>query len=54
MVARDTNDGDPKRSDAFYQITRPLITLLAGGASLSLAPRLARKLTDIQRKNEVA
>jgi len=50
MVARDTNDGDPKRADALYQITRPLITLLAGGASVFLAPRFARKLTECQRK----
>jgi hypothetical protein len=52
MVARETNGGDAKRADALYQITRPLITFLAGGASLCLASRLARRLTAIQRKNE--
>jgi len=52
MVARGTNDGDAKRADALYQITRPLITLLAGGVSLCLASRLAHRLTAIQRKND--
>jgi len=52
LVVRDTHEGNPQRADSFYQLTRPLITLLAGGASLMFAPRFARKLTSVQLKND--
>ena len=51
---RDTHEGNPQRADAFYDLSRPLITLFAGGACLLFAPRCARKLTDSQRKHDNA
>ena len=54
VLAGSTPERDPQRQTSFYQLTAPLITLIAGGASLLFAPRCARKLTQIQRRNEVA
>ena len=53
-VMRDTHEGNPQRPDAFYELTRPLITLVFGCLSMLFSSRCAKKLTEIQRKNEVA
>lgn len=50
FVLRDTHEQNPQRADAFYQLTRPLITLISGCACLMFAPRFARKMTSIQSK----
>ncbi len=50
LVMRDSPTHDPHRSDNFYQLTQPLITLVAGGASMWFARRLALRLADIQEK----
>ena len=54
LVMRDTHENNPQRSSAFYEVTRPLITLIAGCACLLFAPRCARKLTDVQNKHNTA
>lgn len=52
LIGRRTHENDPQREQALYKLARPLITLIAGGASLLFAPRCARKLTKIQRTEE--
>jgi len=52
LVARDTQDFEPKRRDAFYTLSRPLITLVIGAATILFSSRLARKLIAFQRKSE--
>jgi hypothetical protein len=49
-----THEGIEKHAASFYPLTRPLLTLVAGLATLLLAPRLARKLTTLQQKQEPA
>jgi len=44
--------GGEKHAASFYQLTRPLLTLGAGLVALVLAPRLARKLTAVQAKQD--
>jgi hypothetical protein len=39
--------------NSFYELTRALITCVAGGVCIVFASRLAKKLTDSQRKYEV-
>jgi len=54
ILAKNTPQADSQRQTSFYQLTQALITLVAGGICLSLASRLAKKLTDAQRKYEAA
>lgn len=54
FLAKITPESDPQRQTSFYQLTQPLITLIAGGVCIALASRLAKRLTDAQRKYEAA
>ncbi|MGI9089033.1 MAG: hypothetical protein ACR2HH_15035 [Chthoniobacterales bacterium] len=45
---------DSQQRVSFYRLTQPLITLIAGGVCVAFASRLARKLTNVQRKYEAA
>ena len=54
FLARTASQTDPQRQTSFYQLTQPLITCIAGGICIALASRLAKKLTDAQRKYEAA
>jgi hypothetical protein len=53
-IARLTYENDPQRQQGFYQLSKPLITVIAGGLSLLFAARCAKKLTDVERKHEGA
>jgi hypothetical protein len=43
---------DPSHHTSFYNLTESLITLVAGGMILIFAPRFARKLTELQHKQD--
>ena len=48
-LLKDTPAGNLERAQGFYGLTQPLITFLAGLSCLLFAPRLARKLSQMQR-----
>jgi len=52
FLAKAIPTGNPQRETSFYQLTQPLITLFAGSVCVALSSRLARKLTDAQRKDD--
>ena len=54
VLATNTSGADPQQQTSFYQLTQPLITLVAGGICMLLASRLSKKLTEAQRKYEAA
>jgi hypothetical protein len=49
IISQAKHQDAVQQSEALYRLTRPLLTLLAGLASLLLAPKLAHKLTTIHR-----
>ena len=52
LLIRDPHATDAQRTDTLYGLATPLITLLFGGASMLFAGRCARRLAEIQRKNQ--
>jgi len=54
VLPKNSSEADFQRQTSFYQLTQPLITLVAGGICMSLSSRLSKKLTDAQRKYEAA
>lgn len=54
FLAQTAPHADPQLKTSFYQLTQPLITCAAGGLCIGFASRLAKRLIDAQRKEEVA
>lgn len=50
--AREPIERNALSARNFYEFTHQLVTLLAGGAFLLFAPRCARKLTALQKRQE--
>ena len=50
LTTQTTHEGAGERLEAFYRLTRPVLTAIAGIAALLLAPKLAQKLTATQQQ----
>lgn len=48
-IAKVTSEADRQRQSSFYELTQPLITLIAGAVCLLFAPRIVQRLTRLQR-----